>query len=71
MDELIKQSLLIFLDHNRVSASLLQRKLEIGFAQTMKILNELENRGYISRNDNKTKLLITKAQYDKLFNGEI
>ncbi|MBU1110263.1 DNA translocase FtsK [Patescibacteria group bacterium] len=50
-DPLFSEAVQIILDHKRASASLLQRRLSIGYARAARILDELQERGVISPRD--------------------
>ena len=46
-DELFDQALTVIAEHDRASASLLQRRLRIGYARAARLLDALEDAGYI------------------------
>ena len=46
-DELFDQALEVIAEHDRASASLLQRRLRIGYARAARLLDALEDAGYI------------------------
>lgn len=46
-DPLFNQALEIIMQHDKASASLLQRKLSIGYARAARILDQLEAEGYV------------------------
>jgi S-DNA-T family DNA segregation ATPase FtsK/SpoIIIE len=46
-DELFDQALAVIAEHDRASASLLQRRLRIGYARAARLLDALEDGGYI------------------------
>jgi S-DNA-T family DNA segregation ATPase FtsK/SpoIIIE len=50
-DELFEEALKIICEHDRASASLLQRRLRIGYARAARLLDELETRGIVSEQD--------------------
>ncbi len=47
-DQLFNQSIEIIMQHDKASASLLQRRLSIGYARAARILDQLEAAGYVS-----------------------
>lgn len=47
-DVLFNQAVIIIKDHDKVSASLLQRRLSIGYARASRLLDQLESEGMIS-----------------------
>lgn len=73
IDALFNKALKIILDSNEASASILQRKLRIGYNRAAKILNQLEDRGIISgRNGlNSRQMLINKAEFKDIENNTI
>lgn len=50
-DEMLTKARDLALQHNRISASLLQRKLGIGFARASNLLDNLEERGIVEPGD--------------------
>lgn len=47
-DELLEDAKKVVASYERASASLLQRRLGIGYARAARILDELENAGFVS-----------------------
>ena len=50
-DEMLTKARDLALQHNRISASLLQRKLGIGFARASNLLDNLEEHGIVEPGD--------------------
>lgn len=50
-DELFFEALKISVDFGHASASLLQRRLKIGYSRAARIIDQLEGSGYVSRPD--------------------
>ncbi|MBM4402033.1 MAG: DNA translocase FtsK [Candidatus Cloacimonetes bacterium] len=50
-DELFDEAMKVILNNDRASASLLQRRLRIGYARAARLLDELEERGLIGEKD--------------------
>jgi S-DNA-T family DNA segregation ATPase FtsK/SpoIIIE len=50
-DRLIYEAFEIFLEFGHASASLLQRRLRIGYSRAARIVDQLENKGFISGYD--------------------
>lgn len=50
-DSLIYEALEVFIEFGHASASLLQRRLRIGYSRAARIVDQLENRGFISGYD--------------------
>lgn len=63
-DELLPQAINIVLETRQASTSLLQRKLKIGYARAARLMDQMEERGIISKNEgNKPRqILLTKDQ---------
>ena len=61
------------IDAGKISTSLLQRRLEVGYGRGAKILDRMEEMGFVSAPDgNKPrKILITREELDELRNGAI
>ena len=48
-DKLIEKAKEIIREYEKVSASLIQRRLKIGYSRAARILDELEKNGYVSK----------------------
>ncbi len=73
-DDKFRQALEIAVNEGKISTSLLQRKLSIGYGKAAKIIDEMEEAGYVSAADgNKPRrILITKQEfYEKALNDEL
>jgi len=55
MDDLFKQAVQIICQYDRASASLLQRRLSIGYARAARIVDQLEASGAIAPSDGSSK----------------
>jgi S-DNA-T family DNA segregation ATPase FtsK/SpoIIIE len=65
MDDLFRQAVEIVCQYDRASASLLQRRLSIGYARAARILDQLEAAGVVSASDGSSKpreVLVQNAQ---------
>ncbi|MCM1392762.1 MAG: DNA translocase FtsK [Ruminococcus sp.] len=65
-DDMFNRALKIAVDCGAASASLFQRKLRIGYARAARIMDELDERGYIGPAETggkPRKVLLTSAQY--------
>jgi len=64
-DSLIYEALEIFVDFGHASASLLQRRLRIGYSRAARIVDQLENKGFISGYDGSRprEILISKEEF--------
>ncbi len=73
-DNLFRQAVEIAIQENKISTSLLQRKLSIGYGRAAKIIDQMEDYGYVSAADgNKPRrILITKQEfYEKAMNDSV
>ncbi|SHF02964.1 DNA translocase FtsK [Caldanaerobius fijiensis DSM 17918] len=63
-DELLPQAINIVLEAKQASTSLLQRKLKIGYARAARLMDQMEERGIVSKSEgNKPRqVLLTKDQ---------
>jgi len=66
-DVLLEDALNIAFEYNQLSTSMLQRKLQVGYARAGRIIDDLENRGIISGpNGSKPRqILITEDEFKK------
>jgi len=61
VDDLFKEAVNICLNNNKASASLLQRRLSIGYARAARIIDQLEKTGLVSASEgNKPREVITE-----------
>jgi Transcriptional regulators of sugar metabolism len=68
-DPQLKQALQIAIQNGKVSTSLLQRKLSVGYGQAVTLLDEMAKRGYIGAADGSKPrdVLISQSEFDELF----
>jgi S-DNA-T family DNA segregation ATPase FtsK/SpoIIIE len=50
-DRLLMDAVAVIQEYDRASASLLQRRLKIGYARAARIIDQLEARGYVGKFD--------------------
>ncbi len=64
-DALFTKALEIAVDARKISTSLLQRKMSVGYGRAAKIIDMMESRGYISAQDGQKprEVLITREQF--------
>ncbi|MBQ8915526.1 MAG: DNA translocase FtsK, partial [Clostridia bacterium] len=64
-DPLIDQALEVAFENGKISTSLLQRRLSVGYGRAAKIIDKMEELGYVSAPDGQKlrQLLITKQDY--------
>ena len=73
LDPILPLALDIIIKENRASTTLIQRKLTIGYPRAARIIDQLEERGYISAPDVNTKerrINITKEEFIEKFGEE-
>ena len=71
MDEWYKKALLLVMEEGKATMSLLQRNLSIGYHKAGRLLNRMEEDGYIEEftGESSRKVLITREQFNERFNG--
>ncbi|MEN3044870.1 MAG: DNA translocase FtsK [Candidatus Hydrothermales bacterium] len=69
VDSLIKEAAIIVVSNKKASATLLQRKLNIGFPRAAKIIDQLEKLGIVgpSEGSKPRKVLVTMEELSKIF----
>lgn len=68
-DELLGEAVRIVLDSGQASISMIQRKLRVGYARAARLVDMMEEHGYVSGFDGSKprKVLIKRAQFEALF----
>ncbi|MEN6463249.1 MAG: DNA translocase FtsK 4TM domain-containing protein [Syntrophomonas sp.] len=68
-DELFWDAVQVFVDAEKASVSMLQRKLRIGYSRAARLVDLMEERGIVSELDNnkKREILIDQVQLEKLY----
>lgn len=68
-DELFWEAVDLFVESQKASVSLLQRRLRIGYARAARLVDMMEDRGIVSELDNtkKREVLIDQNQLEKLY----
>ena len=71
-DDLLGEAVRIVLDSGQASISMIQRRLRVGYARAARLIDIMEQHGYVSGFDGAKprKLLITRAQYEQLFGNQ-
>jgi S-DNA-T family DNA segregation ATPase FtsK/SpoIIIE len=59
-DRLFDEAVEVVAEHDRASASLLQRRLRIGYARAARIIDQLEEKGYIGSFDGSTARVVNR-----------
>lgn len=67
-DELLNEALKIIIESNQASTSLIQRKLRIGYNRAARIIEQMEEKGYISQRDGSKprNILISKEEIEAM-----
>lgn len=67
-DELLTEALKIVVECNQASTSLVQRKLRIGYNRAARIIEQMEEKGYISQRDGSKprNILISKEEIENM-----
>lgn len=68
-DDMFWEAVKVFVESQKASVSLLQRKLRIGYARAARLVDEMEERGLVSEIDSnkKREILIDEEQLEKLY----
>ena len=72
-DEVLQDALLFVIESGQASISKLQRKFRLGYARAARIIDIMEDRGYIGPTDASNKpraVLITREQYAEIYNDD-
>ena len=64
-DPMLRAAIELALESDKISTSLIQRRLSLGYGRAAKLIDEMEKRGFVSPPDGQKprKILITKQQY--------
>ncbi len=67
-DPMLKQALELAVESGKISTSLIQRRLSLGYGRAAKLIDTMEARGYVSAPDGQRPrdVLITRQQYQEL-----
>ncbi|MBQ2769776.1 MAG: DNA translocase FtsK, partial [Clostridia bacterium] len=68
-DELMQEALRVVIEAKQASTSLLQRRLRVGYARGSRLLDSMEQAGYVSEQEGTKprRVLITRSQYEEIF----
>ena len=68
-DDLLGEAVRIVLDSGQASISMIQRKLRVGYARAARLVDMMEEQGYVSGFDGSKprKVLIKRAQWEAIF----
>ena len=64
-DSMLRKALELAVDSGKISTSLIQRKLSLGYGRAAKLIDEMEERGYVSAPEGQKprRVLITREQF--------
>jgi S-DNA-T family DNA segregation ATPase FtsK/SpoIIIE len=70
-DALLPEAARVILEYGQASVSLLQRRLRVGYARAARLVDELEERGFVSRYDGTRprEVRLTREEYRRHFGG--
>lgn len=73
MDPLLPKALKISIDCGQASASMLRRKFAIGYPKAMRIIDQMEEAGYISAAEGAKgrTVYITEEEFKELFGDDV
>lgn len=68
-DDLLGEAVRIVLDSGQASISMIQRKLRVGYARAARLVDMMEEKGYVSGFDGSKprKVLIKRAEFEQIF----
>lgn len=71
-DELLGEAVRVVLEHGQASTSMIQRRLRVGYSRASRLIDIMEQKGYISGfNGSKPRdVIIKKSQYLELFGDD-
>ncbi len=71
-DEMLPQAVDVILETGQASVSMLQRRLKLGYARAARIVDEMEEKGYVGpfQGSKPRTILITKEQWEARKNGQ-
>lgn len=69
LDPILPNALKMAIEQNSISTTFVQRNFSIGYPRAARIIDQMEERGYISQANGAQprKILITKEEFEKLF----
>jgi S-DNA-T family DNA segregation ATPase FtsK/SpoIIIE len=68
-DRLLPDAVDVIREYDRASASLLQRRLKVGYARAARMIDQLEERGYIGPNDGSNARVVLRRETGPTDNG--
>lgn len=70
-DELLPQAARVIVDYGQASASLLQRRLRVGYARAARIIDQLEQRGMVGRHEGSKprEVRLSREEWQRVFGG--
>ena len=70
-DELLPSAIEVVVETGQASVSMLQRRLKLGYARAARLVDQMEERGYVGpfEGSKPRQLLITRAQWQEMQMG--
>ena len=71
-DELLPEALKVVLENNSASISMIQRRLRVGYARAARLIDIMEQHGYVSgfEGSKPRRVLIKQSEFNQLYGGE-
>lgn len=68
-DELLPEAVRLVIESGAASISMIQRRLRVGYARAARLIDIMEQKGYVSRGDGSKprQVLISAAEYNRVF----
>ena len=72
-DDLLGEAVRVVFEHGQASTSMIQRRLRVGYARASRLIDIMEQKGYISGfNGSKAReVIIKRAQLEELFGADV
>ena len=69
---MLRPAIELAIESEKISTSLIQRRLKLGYGRSAKLIDIMEQKGIVSPPEGQKprKVLITKAQYQEMLAGE-
>ncbi len=71
-DDLLPEALKVVLENNSASISMIQRRLRVGYARAARLIDIMEQHGYVSgfEGSKPRRVLIKQSEFNQLYGGE-
>ena len=70
-DELFREAVSVVMDSGQASISMLQRRLRIGYTRAARLIDQMEERGFVGgyEGTKPREILITREYFEKYFSS--